>query len=440
MSSEAKDLAAHAQSTIDFYALIGIPTDADSKTISSSYRRTSLKYHPDKIQNPTPADLEKFHLLKIARDVLLDEKLRAQYDAARDARMRKAKETAKMEGMRRKMKEDLEAAEKRGLKRSFSGVGVVDVGATGQNAADEKLQAEVRRLAEESQRLIREKFERLRREKEAVEMERGKKEEEEMRKAEEEEVAAAAARKNASLGGVTVPEMQRAVKVRWLKEAAGLELDKDKLIDLFSRFGKIENAFLLKEKKQRVGDSRKKKVIATGVVVFMSIVGAHAAVEDGKSCVQGKGKATEPEWTIIDSIFWAENKEPEILGATTSVPNATNHTTFTEPAKSSTPSRPSTPITPAPKPRHFTFATPASNGSTNGVHGLRKVPSFASFSGTPKASPADGRAAALGPNSPSLEEITQMRLKNAERKRLEEQIRREDEEAAAAANGENGKA
>jgi Pyruvate/2-oxoacid:ferredoxin oxidoreductase delta subunit len=34
--------------------------------------RCRLKYHPDKIQNPTAADIDKFHFLQIAYDVLSD--------------------------------------------------------------------------------------------------------------------------------------------------------------------------------------------------------------------------------------------------------------------------------------------------------------------------------------------------------------------------------
>jgi len=62
---------------------------------------------------------------------------------------------------------------------------------------------------------------------------------------------------------------------------------------------------------------------------------------------------------------------------------------------------------------------------------LRKMPSFSSFSATsntPKSSPF---IKSLGINSPSLEEMTMIRLKNAERRRLADEVRRQDDEATA---------
>jgi DnaJ family protein C protein 17 len=64
------DLKAHAASNQDFYALLDLSPSATDSEIRRGYRKTALKYHPDKIANPTPADIEKFHLLQIANDVL----------------------------------------------------------------------------------------------------------------------------------------------------------------------------------------------------------------------------------------------------------------------------------------------------------------------------------------------------------------------------------
>jgi DnaJ family protein C protein 17 len=227
-------------------------------------------------------------------------------------------------------------------------------------------------------------------------------------------------------GGTAVPEIDRTVKVRWVREGAGLLLDKDGLQSLFSHFGKIESAFTLKDKKQRVGEERQKKIIATGVVVFSSVVGAHAAVGDSKS-QQGN------EWDIIESVFWAANKEPDFEQPRPPSPNKGGETT-------------SEPPTPAPttKSKKQLFDFPGLNNAPptprDESEGIKKGPSFASFSSasinTPKGFPARTRAA-LGPNGPSYEEITLIRLKNAERKRFAEQVQKEDE---AAARGEAGRA
>jgi DnaJ family protein C protein 17 len=42
--------------------------------------------------------------------------------------------------------------------------------------------------------------------------------------------------------------------VRWVREGRGLELDIEQLAVLFKPFGKIENTFALKDKRQRIGE------------------------------------------------------------------------------------------------------------------------------------------------------------------------------------------
>ncbi|KAK2741113.1 hypothetical protein FQN55_008517 [Onygenales sp. PD_40] len=417
------DLKSHAASSHDFYGLLSLSPAAAEAEIRRAYRRTALKYHPDKIANPTPADIDKFHLLQIAYDVLSDPSIRQLYDNAREARERKKRENEMLEGVRRKMKEDLEARE-RGVKRSWAGATRPAAGGVGGGVDDDaeaRLEREIRRLAEDGKRRRREKEELLKRE---------VLEEEERLEQEKEARERAAQRENRTrrenVGGTAVPEIERTIKVRWAREGGGLELDKDRLEALFSTFGKVESSFTLKDKRQRVGERREKKTMATGVVVFASIVGAHAAVEDRK---RQKGN----EWDIIESVFWASNKEPELL------PRPSSPSPHTQDTPSS--SSPSTPISTTRSRDKFSFPglnTPASSAPQKEESGTKKAPSFASFSSasfnTPKGSPGT-KNGGLGPNSPSLEELTLIRLKNAERRRLEEQIQKEDE-AAAAADGD----
>ncbi|WEW61067.1 hypothetical protein PRK78_006556 [Emydomyces testavorans] len=391
------DLKAHAASSQDFYALLAISPAAADTEIRRAYRRTALKYHPDKIQNPTPADIDKFHLLQIAYDVLSDPSIRQLYDNAREARERKKRENEMLEGVRRKMKDDLEARE-RGVKRPFATTGLgtsVDL-----DNAEDRLEQEIRRLAEDGRRRRQQKEELMRRE---------VLEEEERREQEKEERERAAQKEREArlkVGGTAVPEIERTVKVRWIREELGLNLDKNRLESLFSVFGKVESAFTLKDKKQRTGEKREKKLVATGIVVFSSIVGAHAAVEDSERQHDG-------EWDVIESVSWASKKEPDLES-------------HRVPSPASTPPTDST-TTPT-QPRSFDFPglnTPAAFTNDD----AKKPPSFASFSSATNVSSA---------NKPSLEEITLMRLKNAERKRLEEQLRKEDE-AAGLAESENTK-
>lgn len=58
------------------YDVLGLPSDADDKLIRQAYRALSRRAHPDAGGNP--ADFEE---LKAARDLLLDKRRRAKFDA-----------------------------------------------------------------------------------------------------------------------------------------------------------------------------------------------------------------------------------------------------------------------------------------------------------------------------------------------------------------------
>lgn len=402
-SDEQRDLKQYATSDTDFYTLLGVSFETSQRDIDRAWRKTALKYHPDKV-GADPVAKEKFHLASIGYEILSDPTIKVLYDNARTARLQRQRQNELFEGKRRQMKEDLEMRE-RGVKR----------GRDEEEGDEEKLEREIRRLAEDGKRRRREREETLRKE---------------MR---DEEEAATGAGVN---GGVAlntsspskdpakeptgVAEIDRTVKVRWPREGSGLPLNKDHLTSLFSVFGKVENAFLLKDKKQRIGEKKEKKIMATGVIVYTSVVGAHAAVEDIK-------KQKGAEWAIIESVYWAANKEPEFMNGDIASDDVTILSAPTTPARNGRSADPAAFL-------NMGNGTPTPLKSSQvKSDGLRKVPSFASFSSaafnTPKGSPI-GKS--LGANSPSLEEITMIRLKNAEKRKLAAEIQRQDEEAAAA--------
>ncbi|CAG7929226.1 unnamed protein product [Penicillium olsonii] len=412
------DLKAHAASNQDFYALLGIEQHASVSDIRRAYRRTALKYHPDKIANPTAADIDKFHLLQIANDVLSDPEVKQLYDNARDARQRKQREREMMGAAKRKMREDLEARERAGTAEGGATQGVKRSW-MGDDDAEEKLQREIERIAEDGRRRRREAEDKLKKELDD-EQKKMQEEEEEARKAADRSSQRVDRSKDA-----VVPENERAVKVRWVREGLGLELDVDRLAALFSPFGKIENTLMLKDKRQRVGEKKEKKTIATGVIVYASIVSAHTAVLDSeKKLRQHAGQKSD--WGLIESVYWATGKQPD-LGS---------HS-----AASATPSNEAEPASTIPKPSgsHSNGAAkPAfSFPGLNSAPPSGKTPSFGSFASASAASAAP-KASSFNPSSgtPSLQEVTMMNLKNAqrekERKALEEQLAREDEAADAA--------
>ena len=62
----------------DYYEVLGVPKDADDKTIKSAFRKLAKQYHPDVSKEPNAA--EKFKEAQEAYAVLSDPEKRSQYD------------------------------------------------------------------------------------------------------------------------------------------------------------------------------------------------------------------------------------------------------------------------------------------------------------------------------------------------------------------------
>lgn len=72
-------------SFVDYYDLLGIPPDAEQRTVQRVCRLLAMRYHPS---NPDTADAETFHRVQNAYRILSDWDLRTQYDAAYWARVK----------------------------------------------------------------------------------------------------------------------------------------------------------------------------------------------------------------------------------------------------------------------------------------------------------------------------------------------------------------
>ncbi len=66
----------------DFYAVLGVPENADEKELKKAYRKLAQRYHPDKHPGDKQAE-EKFKEISHAYDILSDPKKRKQYDEGR---------------------------------------------------------------------------------------------------------------------------------------------------------------------------------------------------------------------------------------------------------------------------------------------------------------------------------------------------------------------
>jgi hypothetical protein len=67
----------------DYYAVLGVPSDADLATIKAAYRRAALRFHPD--HNKAPDAEDRFKEAAEAYQVLSNEATRWQYDQLRSA-------------------------------------------------------------------------------------------------------------------------------------------------------------------------------------------------------------------------------------------------------------------------------------------------------------------------------------------------------------------
>lgn len=400
------DLKDHAVSDTDFYTLLGVTFETSQRDIDRAWRQTALKYHPDKVGNDAVAK-EKFHLAQIGYDLLSDPASKALYDSVRNARIQKEKKNNELRGKRRTMAEDLFSRE-RGFKRERDEC----------EDEEERLEREVRRLAEDGRRRRKEREDTLRNE---------------IQIAERNEVVEGGKLDVTVLKSQTsVSEIDRTVKIRWpLGDGQPLPIGQDQVINLFSKFGNIESADLLNPKplKSETRKKHKKQLMATCMVQYSSIVGAHTAVEDFKK-QQGR------EWERFDSVFWAAGKEPHFVGAATQNQHeeGVSNPALLTPKRNNREAGSGKSV-----PSSFnlfdTFSTPSA-AAVPGADGLLKKPSFASFSSAAFTTPTGSSASYRSVSSPSFEEMMMIRLKIAEKKRLEDEIRKQDEAVATSGGGE----
>ena len=346
-------------SSHDFYAFLGLAEGASESEIRRAYRKTAPKYHSDKVGTDEKA-LEQWYILQLAYEVLSDPAVREIYDNARRARAQKAARNEAYEGRRRWMKEDLERRESGVFKRK-------------RDDAEELFEQELRRLAEDGKRRRMERDEEIRKELEKDE--------------EETKVTAAVSSPAPKITTGDISEIDRSIALRFSSHSGTKGIDEEVLRQRFERFGPIEDV-VLRDKKIKVDGEKHRQNYKTAIILFKSIVGAHAAISDF-----GKTSSAEPgNFGMFESVGWAGGHEPECI------------------LKPSTPMRTSPEV--QPEPRHLVEdGLPKTPQPKNR---LRSVPSFGSFKGTPKGTPS-------GLNSPALDDITMIRLKNAERRRLEEE-------------------
>lgn len=275
---------------------------------------------------------------------------------------------------RRRMQEDLESREKN-AKRTKTDV----------DDAEEAFRRQMVKLQEEGARLRRKREEALRA--------AAKDAEDEGEDGEETPVATGASR---------FSELDRTLRVRW-KRHGNEGLTAEELGTLFSRFGRVQDVVVPPPSVPKAGEKEKK--LKTALVVFENIVSAHAAVHDAL----GRGGDA---FRVFKDIAWASGKEPDISHGDVSKPESSSSSK--PQSSSSSKSKPPPPLSSSSSSSKPTTGwTPPPPTQPKG-----KAPSF-SFS-TSKTLPVA--------QSTDYESITLMRMRAAEKARIEAEIRKQDEE------------
>ncbi|KAF8473990.1 hypothetical protein BDZ91DRAFT_779754 [Kalaharituber pfeilii] len=400
----ASDAASHA-STTDFYALLSLPPEYSPSAsvpipppippalLRKSYRKTSLRYHPDK--NPSPDAVQIFHLLTTAYGVLSDPATKAAYDNALVARLVRKRKVEGMEGERRRLKEELEDPPE----------------ARGRGA-----------------RLRMKKEEALRR----AEME--EKEEEERRRRREAEEPTDSTNASMDTSAMQTETSQFSdldrtliVKLRRPSDPADPQLTSESIMPLFTPFGEVSDC-LIRDSPTSTTPSNlsKKRKLLTAVVVFKDIKDAHAAVcafRDRET--SGAGKGNKDLWERVKEVKWAGGR-----GEDWRPPGVNASSTPKSPAPErngygGTTSIPTAAAAPAPTPPPSLSSTLTGNGTTAAPRFSFRPP------GASPSTPSSSRTP--GMSAKDYESVTLMRMRE-----MAQKMRKEREEEAKAEGGEGG--
>ncbi|KAK7460582.1 hypothetical protein VKT23_009303 [Stygiomarasmius scandens] len=342
------------------YELLNVGSEATEAEIRKAYRQRSLKVHPDR--NPNNPDAAKqFHELTQASELLLDPLRRLALDTKLRAKQARAERFKSYDNKRKHMLEELEEREREFKKSKLE----KQKQQAAQLQETEKIKDEGRRMREERQK----------------QMEREVEDQKEKQRQAEQELEPPA-----------LESTDTTVRVKWtVSDHPELTTPKD-IASLFSSFGEIDTDSIVVSLKPPKKAPQKPPKHGTALIPFKKIGDAFAAV-----CASGR-----PERGMKNiEIGWIGGKEPQILGWLQKMgklgPNIPS--SAGQPSAHTTEEKASLPQTQVREDSSTFSSFPAS---------------FPDFSTTP----ADTQPAA----GLDYESLTLMRMRQAERQRLEREI------------------
>ncbi|KAG8705662.1 hypothetical protein FRC09_002819 [Ceratobasidium sp. 395] len=264
-------------SDLDAYELLGLTIEATEKDIKSTYRKLSLKVHPDRHPN-NPEAAAKFHELNQAYELLLDPTKRSALDASRKIKLARAERFAAYDNKRRGLQEELEERE-----RAFKKARVDKA------RAEQTQREEVEKLGEEGRRRRKEKEEGM------------------LRKMEEEEAkkqAPAAPSTSGLFGQPPIGSHDTTVRLKYKLAAHPTLTTVSAIASQLAVFGPVDTEAIVLSIKPNKKQPEKPPKFATALVPFEKAGDAYA-------CYCSAGKAERGLDGV--EISWVAGEEPEII-------------------------------------------------------------------------------------------------------------------------------
>ncbi|KAI0635132.1 DnaJ domain-containing protein [Trametes polyzona] len=354
------------------YELLGLSIEASEQEIRTAYRQRSLKVHPDRNRgNPDAA--RKFHELHQAQELLMDPLRRMALDAKLRLKEARKARYAQYDAKRKGLVEELEERE-RALKKAR----------TETEAQKKERWRENERIMEEGRRLREEREKELqRKEREREELERNVQ-------------AASTGLEPPSLG-----LLDTTIRVKYTLSSHPTLTTAQSISALLTPFGPIDDSSIVLSLKP---SPPKKPKRGTALVPFKQIVGAFAAV-----CASGRAESGLGDI----EVDWAEGKEPELIGWLKKMGKLGSQSTGSYDKPKVAPSQAAQSSDPK------TSAPVAESASAS---------PFSSFPSTFPDLDAVPPAPSASTDIPGMdyESLTLLRMRQAERERLEREIREQE--------------